>query len=296
VPQAKVGEVDLEYEILGPDAGEALLLIGGLGSQLVSWDDEFCQALVARGYRVIRYDNRDSGLSSSLDELGVPDLLGLAVGGAEPPYLLEDLARDAAGLLEHLGVEHAHVLGLSLGGMVGQILALERPDLVLSLVAVLSGPPGRPARLPEPAVLRALLRPPVDEPAGRVEAAVELRRALAGAGDGFNADHARRRAEVQIKRAHRPAGTMRQAAAVLATPNRLAELDRLTVPTLLVHGELDPLIPFESARAAAEAIPDSRFIAVPQLGHDLPPSVAFELIGWMVEFHRSHDGATPRPA
>ncbi len=285
MPRASIGEIELEYEVLGPAGGEPLLLIGGLGSQLISWDDEFCNELTRRGYRVIRYDNRDAGLSTSLDELGVPDLLGLIVGGGQAPYLLDDMADDAARLLGHLGISRCHVLGLSMGGMVGQILALERPDLVASLVAVLAGPPGRPDQLPEPAVVRALLRPPAADFSDRVAAAVELRQVLAGSGDGFDADEARRRATLQIDRAHSPAGTMRQAAAVLATPNRLADLAHLSVPTLLVHGEHDPLIPFGSARSAAEAIPGSRFIAVARLGHDLPPAVALDLIEWIGEFH-----------
>ena len=284
MPRARVGDrVELEYDVIG--GGRPLLLIGGLGAQLISWDDRFCELLVGRGYQVIRFDNRDAGLSTALDECGVPDMLGLLLDIGSAPYLLDEMADDALGLLDHLEIERAHVLGLSLGGMIALLLALRQPDRVISVVAALSGPPGRPAHLPAPEVVEALLRRPSSDFDGRVSDAVELRRALAGAGDGFDAPDARRRAAAQIARSYRPAGTMRQAAAVLATPNRIRDLGRLSVLTMIVHGELDPLVPFASARAAADAVPDATFIGVPGLGHDLPPPVALQLIERIADFH-----------
>lgn len=287
MPRASVGPIELEYEVLGRDGGEPLLLIGGLGSQLISWDDEFCDELVRRGYRIVRYDNRDSGLSTDVAAAGVPDLLGLIVGGAAAPYLLDDLAGDAIGLLDHLEIRRAHVLGLSLGGMIGQLLALDHPERVTSLVAAFSGPPGRPASMPAPQVVQALLRPPANGFDERVNGAVELRRVLAGPGDGFDGEQARRRATAQISRAYRPEGTMRQAAAALASPNRLDDLHRIQVPAMLIHGELDPLIPFASAAVAARAIPGARFVPLRGLGHDMPPAIALDVIERIAEFHRS---------
>lgn len=286
MPRARAGDVELEYETLGSPDGEPLLLIGGLGSQLISWDDEFCDELVDRRYFVIRYDNRDSGLSTGFDDRGVPDLLGLILGGAAAPYLLDDMAADAACLLGALGIRRSHVVGLSLGGMVAQLLALEQPRLVASVVAAMSGPPGRPAALPEPQVIDVLLRPPGSDFDERLDAAVELRRALAGGGVGFDDSLARRRAEAQLRRAYRPAGTMRQAAAVLASPNRLRDLGQIRAPAMFVHGRLDPLVPFASAEAAARAIRGARLIEMPGLGHDLPPAAAMELIEQMEDFHR----------
>lgn len=284
MPRAQVSrDVELEYEVLG--RGRPLLLIGGIGAQLISWDDGFCDMLVHRGYAVIRYDNRDAGLSSSLDHEGVPDLLGLLLQRARAPYLLEDMARDAVGLLDHLGIERADLLGLSLGGMIAQLVALDQPERATSLIAALSGPPGRPAVMPSPAVVEALLRPPASGFEARVEDAVELRRALAGAGAGFDERDARRRAVAQITRAYRPAGTMRQAAAVLATANRLSDLCRIAVPTIVIHGEQDPLVPFASAQAAARAIPGSTFVGIPNLGHDLPAPIALRLIERISAFH-----------
>jgi pimeloyl-ACP methyl ester carboxylesterase len=285
VARAKAGEVDLEYEVLGE--GRSLLLVGGLGSQLISWDDAFCNALVRRGYQVVRYDNRDSGLSTILEANGVPDLLGLLLGVGTAPYLLDDMARDALALLDHLGIAAAHVVGLSMGGMIAQLLAMRHPERVASVVAALSGPPGRPSGLPSPSVVEALLRPPSAVFEDRVSDAVELRRALAGGGDGFDEDQSRRRAAAQIERAHHPDGTMRQAAAVLGSPNMLTPLHELRVPAMIVHGELDPLVPFASAEAAARAIPNAVFVGVPKLGHDLPQHVAVELIERIGEFHSS---------
>jgi pimeloyl-ACP methyl ester carboxylesterase len=284
VPRTRVpGGIEIEYEIAGD--GPPLLLVGGLGAQLISWDDRFCDALVRRGYTVIRFDNRDAGLSSVLDEHGVPDLLGLLLGVGRAPYLLDDMTRDALGLMDRLGIEHAHVLGLSLGGMVAQLLALQHPERVSSFVAALSGPAGRPTELPAPPVVEALLQPPGVDFEQRVRGAVMLRHALAGDGAGFDADEAERRARAQITRAYNPAGTMRQAAAVLGTRNHMAELSRIRVPAMIIHGELDPLVPFASAKAAADAIPDAIFIGVANLGHDLPASVALEMIDRVADFH-----------
>jgi pimeloyl-ACP methyl ester carboxylesterase len=275
--------IEIEYEVSGD--GPPLLLIGGLGAQLISWDDRFCDLLVRRGYTLIRFDNRDAGLSSVLDERGVPDLLGLLLGVGSPPYLLDDMARDTLGLMDRLGIERAHVLGLSLGGMIAQLLAVQHPERVSSFVAALSGPAGRPAELPAPPVVEALLRPPGADFRERVEGAVELRRALAGEGAGFDAEDAQRRAEAQIARAYNPAGTMRQAAAVLGTRNHLAELARIRVPAMVIHGELDPLVPFASAKAAADAIPDAVFVGISNLGHDLPAAVALDVIERVGDFH-----------
>jgi pimeloyl-ACP methyl ester carboxylesterase len=284
VPRATLNDqIELEYDVTG--AGTPLLLIGGLGAQLISWDDRFCELLAGRGYQVIRFDNRDAGLSTALDRCGVPDLLGLLLEVGAAPYLLDEMAGDALGLLDELEVERAHVLGLSLGGMIALLLALQHPGRVLSVVAALSGPPGRPAHLPAPEVVEALLRRPSLDFEDRVMDAVELRRALAGDGAGFDADDARRRATAQIARSYRPAGTMRQAAAVLGSPNRLTDLGRIQVPTMIVHGELDPLVPFASARAAADAVPDATFIGLPGLGHDLPELVALDLLEQIADFH-----------
>lgn len=250
-----------------------MLLVAGLGGQLISWDAGFCEALAEQGLRVIRFDNRDSGLSTQLDSAGIPDVLGALFGTHPAPYTLDDLAADAAAVMDAAGAEQAHVVGISMGGMVGQLLALSRPKRVLTLTCLMSGPAGRPAHPPAPEVVDVMLRPSPADAEGRLAAAVELRRVLA-ASERFDAALARRRAEEQIQRAHTPVGTMRQAVAVLATPNRLADLSQIRAPALFVHGDRDPLVPLEAGVAASAAIPGSRLLVLEGTGHDLPEEAA----------------------
>jgi pimeloyl-ACP methyl ester carboxylesterase len=169
--------------------------------------------------------------------------------------------------------------------MIAQLIALEHPERVTSMVAAMSGPAGRPQQLPAPPVVEALLQPPGVDFEQRVQRAVMLRQALAGEGAGFDIEDAERRARAQITRAYNPAGAVRQAAAVLGTPNHLAELSRMRVPAMVIHGELDPLVPFASAKAAADAMPDAVFVGISDLGHDLPAIVALELIERVGDFH-----------
>ncbi|HEX6548126.1 MAG TPA: alpha/beta hydrolase [Candidatus Dormibacteraeota bacterium] len=269
MPKAAQDGVLLEYESLGSPGLPAVVLVAGLGGQLTSWDDPFCEALAARGLRVIRYDNRDSGLSTRLDAAGPPDLLASLFGAASAVYTLDELTDDLIAVLDAAGVERAHLVGMSMGGMIAQLASLRHPDRVLSVAILMSGPAGRPLEAPDPAIVELLLRPEPEDFAGRVTAAVELRRALA-AHEAFDVALATRRAEAQLLRSYYPVGTMRQAAAILATPNLLSELPRLRVPALVVHGERDPLVPFEVGRQTAAAIPGARFHPMAGVGHDLP--------------------------
>ncbi len=273
MPRAAANDVELEYEVFGDPSSPAVLLLAGLGGQLVSWDERFCVELVNAGLHVIRFDNRDAGLSTKLDHAGVPDLLGALLGSVPAAYTLDDLADDAVAVLDAAGVEQAHLLGLSMGGMVAQLVALRHPHRVLTLACLMSGPAGRPAAAPAPEVVEVMLRTPADDFAGQVTAAVELRRVLAASED-FDVQLARLRAEEQVLRAYFPAGTMRQAAAVLATPNRRAELGQIDRPVLVVHGDRDPLVPFSAGSELAAAIPGSCFLTLEGVGHDLPEDAA----------------------
>ncbi len=286
VPRAAAGEVELEYEVFGDPGRPTVLLLAGLGGQLISWDDRFCSELVAAGLHVIRFDNRDAGLSTKLDHAGLPDLLGALLGSVPAAYTLDDLADDAVAVLDAAGVEKAHLLGISMGGMVAQLLALRHPERVLTLTCLMSGPAGRPSAAPAPEVVEVMLRTPVEDFAGRVAAAVELRRVLA-ASDDFDVQLARLRAEEQVLRAYFPAGTMRQAAAVLATPNRIAELARIDRPTLIAHGDRDPLVPFTAGSDLAAAIPGACFLALEGVGHDLPEDAARRVLEAMLALIRT---------
>ena len=223
MPHVRVGEVELCYESMGE--GAPLLMIMGLGAQLVLWPDDFCRALVQRGFRVIRFDNRDAGRSSRLDHLGTPrirrELLRWSLGRRiEPPYRLEAMADDAAGLLQALGVPRAHVMGASMGGMIAQLLAIRYPPRVASLTSIMSHPGDRRSKIPRPRALRALLQPP---PRTRDEAEdswVHFYRTVGGTGFPFDEASVRERARRQFDRGASPRGVVRQMMAILAASDR----------------------------------------------------------------------------
>lgn len=294
MPQVSANGIELEYESMGD--GEPLLLIQGLGGQLVLWDDRLLGALVDRGYRVIRFDNRDVGLSSKLDAAGIPrirrlvarSLLGLSV---EAPYTLLDMADDAAGLLRALGIESAHVLGMSMGGMIAQTLALLHPHRVKSLTSVMSHSGRRWTALGKPHALRQLFRPP---PRGRDEAIerhVELFRAIGSTGHAIDEEWLRTRAARAYDRDFHPPGFVRQLAAILATGSRHEALRFVRAPTLVVHGEVDPLITPAGGAATARAIPGARLLLIPGMGHDLPRAIWPQFLDAVGEHTRAASAA-----
>jgi pimeloyl-ACP methyl ester carboxylesterase len=271
VPRARSNGVELEYETVGRAGDPAVLLIMGLGAQLIDWPDELCAGLAGRGLFVIRYDNRDSGLSTSLDELGAPDLAGLFAGTAPAPYRLTDLAADAVGLLDALGIDRAHVVGASMGGMIAQVVAIEHPDRVRSLCSIMSTTGDWSVGQATPEATAALRRPPAttrEEAVAGSQAASRLFGSI-----GFDASEAdqRRRAERKYDRAYRPLGTQRQLAAIYASPDRTAALGKVTVPTVVIHGALDPLVDPSGGRATAAAVPGAGLVLLPGVGHGLPP-------------------------
>jgi len=271
--------ITLEVEDSGGHERPVVLLIMGLGLQLVAWPPALVRALVDAGYRVIRYDNRDVGLSQHFDELGVPNLfweglkhrLGLRV---RAPYSLHDMAADALGLLDALQVPRAHLVGVSMGGMVAQRVTLAAPQRVLSLASIMSSS-GAPY-LPGPSwkVQQALLtRPLPQDVPSIVDHYVRLFRVIGS--PGFPVDEAslRQRLEESVRRSHHPDGTLRQVAAVASDVTRADELPRIQAPTLVIHGRDDPLVPFACGHDTARRIPGARLVAVPGMGHDLAPGV-----------------------
>jgi pimeloyl-ACP methyl ester carboxylesterase len=274
----------LEVEDAGPRDGPAVLLVMGLGMQLTAWPDAFVDALAAAGYRVIRFDNRDVGLSAQLDHLGVPNLLwesvklrfGLPV---RAPYRMHDLAADAFGVLDALGIRQAHVVGASMGGMIAQRMALAAPDRVLSLASVMSSSGARHLPGPRLRVLRALLGKPRD----RAEAAVlahylRLFRVIGSPGFPMPREQLRDAILRSLRRGYNPAGSVRQMAAIAADTGRALELRGVRVRTLVIHGEDDPLLPLACGHDTAARIPGARLVTVPGMGHDLPPGVVERLL------------------
>jgi pimeloyl-ACP methyl ester carboxylesterase len=276
--RAQVNGIAIEYETFGERGGRPLLLIMGLGAQMVLWEEEFCAGLVERGHFVVRYDNRDAGLSTKLEGAGVPNMLEVmqaaAAGGAiDSAYTLDDMADDAACLLDALELDSAHVAGASMGGMIAQTLVLRHAERVRSLTSIMSttGNPDLPP--PKPDALAALMRPRVKEREAAIEQALSLQRVLRGTAFPFDPERTRRLAARSYDRSFYPVGIARQLAAVMASGNRAPALASVTTPTLVVHGDADPLVPLEGGRDTAEAIPGAELLVIEGLGHELPPQV-----------------------
>jgi pimeloyl-ACP methyl ester carboxylesterase len=274
--QVRANGLAIEVDQRGPIDGEPLLLIMGLGMQLIAWPDELVDALVAKGFRVVRFDNRDTGLSEGFDAAGVPNLAVAALRWllrlpVRAPYGIADMAADALGVLDALGIERAHVCGASMGGMIAQHLAARHPDRVRSLALMMTTSGSR--RLPQPAghVRRALLARPRGNGPQAVVAHLERLLHLIGSPD-YRPDPAEfhRRLVATVERAWRPAGTARQLVAVAADGERTPLLRRITAPTVVIHGKADPLVPVACGEDLAHHIAGARIDIVPGMGHDLP--------------------------
>lgn len=277
--QVRANGISVEVEDTGESDRPAVLLVMGLGMQLVAWPAAFVDGLRAAGYRVVRFDNRDAGLSQSLPELGVPNLVveslrrrfGLRV---RAPYTLADMADDTRGVLDALRIKACHLVGVSMGGMIAQRLALAAPHRIASLTSIMSSSGARWLPGPTPPVVRALMARPADSSEQAiVDHTMRLLRLIGS--PGFPADEAlvRERVLAATRRAWNPAGTARQMAAVMADTRRAAELRGLKVPALVVHGKDDPLVPYACGEDTARRIPHAQLVGIHGMGHDLPPGV-----------------------
>ena len=272
--RANVGAVELAYDIFGT-AGRPLVLIMGIGAQRIFWSDAMCLAFVEAGFHVVRFDNRDVGESSKLDDAGVPRaervMLQRFLLNSIPaaPYTLSDMATDVANLIPALGWERAHVVGVSLGGMVAQHLAAEHPARVLSMTSVMSTPGGR-RYLPEPRALAALFMPAPRSAQAAGEQVAKMFGVLGG--DVFPRDPADLRTigEAAYHRGTSPRGFLRQFAAIMATPDRRPALRTTRVPTLVIHGTRDPMFPLRAGRDLASMMPDATWLPLSGMGHDMP--------------------------
>lgn len=273
MPSTIANGITLEYETEGDTGDPPVLLIMGLGAQLTSWDPAFCRALAGRGFFVIRYDNRDVGRSTWFDDTGAPDVAGLLDGTWSPPYSMADLAADAAGLLDALGIASAHVVGVSMGGMIAQTFAIAYPDRTRTLVSIMSTTGDPSVGQPHPEALAALLAPPPTTREGAVEQAVTTWKVIGSPGFPFDEPAVRDKAGSDFDRGFHPAGTARQLGAILTQPDRTADLAGLDLPALVIHGADDPLVDPSGGRATAAAIPGARLDLVPGMGHDLPPAL-----------------------
>ena len=300
--QVCVGDLSFEVEDLGEPSAPPLLLIMGLGAQLLHWPDAFCELLLARGLRVIRFDNRDIGLSSGLTQRGVPRVKGLIARAAlglprEAPYRIQDMARDALGVLDALGIERAHVVGASMGGMIAQQLAIDAPHRVLSLTSLFSSP--RAINFSKPRAIRALLSPALSTREGAIQRSMDVFNALRGPRFPFDeALHLELATRVFDRAPPILGGPARQLSAIMASPRRDAGLRQLRVPTLVLHGTADPLIPVSAGRLTARLIPQARLHLIEGMGHHLPPGAWEELRDQIVDHARRNTpavhGAKPK--
>ncbi|MFG1639115.1 alpha/beta fold hydrolase [Amycolatopsis sp. NPDC049252] len=266
----EVNGITLCHETFGDAGGRPLLLVMGLGAPMIWWDEEFCESLAAQGFYVIRFDNRDAGRSSRMRgqaNLAQAYLLRSA------PYSLADMAADAAGLLDALGIPAAHVAGASMGGMIAQTLAIRYPSRVLSLTSIMSTTGSRLVGRPSPKAMSMLLAARPRDRAEYVELAVRTFRVIGSPGYPFDEPRMRERAERTFDRGVHPGGTVRQLAAIMADRDRSPRLRRVRVPALVVHGAQDPLVHVSGGRATARAIPGADLDVVPGMGHDLPRPV-----------------------
>ncbi len=277
MPQIHSNGIHLEYETFGDPEHPPILLIMGLGAQLLLWPEEFCRELADAGHYVIRFDNRDVGLSSKITHGGKPRLMRAALASSlrlpvRAPYTLDDMAHDALGLLDGLGLQSAHVVGVSMGGMIAQILAARYPERLRSLVLIMTTS-GNP-RLPGPSLkirLRLVKRPPLLDRESLISFSMETWR-LIGSPD-YPSDEAtlREKVERSYERAHYPQGLARQTLAIIASGSRVPLLRRITAHTLVIHGAADPLVPVSGGKDLAKHIPNARLEIIKGMGHDMPP-------------------------
>ena len=275
--------IQIEYDTFGDETSPPVLLIMGLGVQMTLWDPAFCQAIADAGYYVIRFDNRDIGLSTWFDDAGTIELADLLGGTAVAPYSLADMAADAAGLLDALGIESAHIVGASMGGMIAQTFAIEFPEKTRTLTSIMSTTGDGAVGQPSPDALGALLGPVPTSRDEAIERSVQTSKVIGSPGYPYAEADLRAYAGADFDRSFHPAGMSRQLAAVVTQPDRTAALSTLNVPTLVVHGADDPLVDPSGGRATANAVPGAQLKIVPGMGHDIPPALYGEIVASLVE-------------
>jgi pimeloyl-ACP methyl ester carboxylesterase len=274
--------IEIAYETHGDPGDEPLLLVMGLGSQLLSWPIEMVDALVDRGFFVVRYDNRDVGLSTKLGTSDHIDFMATFLQAAEGkpievPYKLTDMAADGIGLLDHLGIGSAHIVGVSMGGMIVQTMAIEHPTRVRSLTSIMSTTGDPDVGTPTSEARAALLTPVQTEREAAIARAVETSRVI-GSPDHFDERASRKRHEEAYDRCFNPAGVARQLLGIMASGSRAEELQRLDVPTLVIHGAVDPLVTLSGGERTAALIPGAELLVIDDMGHDLPLALVPQIV------------------
>jgi pimeloyl-ACP methyl ester carboxylesterase len=281
---APANGLELAYQEVGDPEGEPLLLVMGLATQMIAWDEEFCLMLAERGFRVVRFDNRDIGRSTKIDSAGVPNRIDMLSGRrASAPYLLGDMATDTVGLMDHLGIESAHLFGASMGGMIAQAVAIEYPQRIRSLVSMMSTTGSRWVGLPTFKAFGVLLGTPPRSRDAAIERAFKTFSVIGSPAYPFDKERIRRIAGAAYDRGHSAAGVARQLHAITASGDRSRGLRGLRMPATVIHGDSDVLVRPSGGRATAKAIPGARLKIIEGMGHDLPqelwPTFVTEIVG-----------------
>jgi pimeloyl-ACP methyl ester carboxylesterase len=294
VNRVRNGAVEIVYETFGSSADPAILLVMGLATQMLGWDERFCRLLADQGFFVVRFDNRDVGLSSRTDG-APPDVVALfmkAMAGediGEVPYTLSDMAGDALAVLDGLGIERAHIVGASMGGMIAQVVTLEHPERVRSLTSIMSTTGAPDVGQPDPTAMGALFAPTPTTRDEAIEAGVNIGRAISG--PLFDEAGARTYVAASYDRAFNPDGFAFQIAAIGRAADRTEALGKVTAPTLVIHGKVDPLVTPSGGEATAAAIPGAKLLMVDDMGHDLPESLWPMITGAIVDHLRAADAS-----
>lgn len=293
MPTVTANGITIEYDDHGDPAAPPILLVMGLGGQLTLWPIELVDALVARGFRVIRYDNRDVGLSTKFDAAGVPNIKWLVVKSliglpVRVPYRLPDMAKDGIGLLDALAIPAAHIVGASMGGMIAQHIAAAFPDRTLSLTSIMSTTGNRRLPRAQPQAMKMLSeRPQTSDPEELIAFSVRAARTIGSPGYPAAEDRLQARVRADHARSWYPQGFARQMAAIIADGDRRAMLKRVTAPTLVVHGDADPLVPVAGGHDTAASIAGAKLHIIPGMGHDLPVQLVDEMADQIADHARA---------
>jgi pimeloyl-ACP methyl ester carboxylesterase len=275
--------IEIAYETFGKSSDPPMLLVMGLGTQMLGWPDELCEQLAAEGFYVVRFDNRDIGLSTHLHETPAPDIIRVALRRLKPPYRIEDMATDAIAFIEAMELGPVHLVGASMGGFIAQSIVLDRPDLVRSLTLIMTSTGSRRVGHTAPKIIATVLRrKPAEGRLAAIDASVDMFRLIGSPAYPMDEDFHRDLAGRSYDRGYDPAGAQRQLAATVAQTNRTSALASVAVPTLVMHGLSDPLVSASGGLALARVIPGAKFVGYQGMGHDFPralwPDFAREIV------------------
>jgi pimeloyl-ACP methyl ester carboxylesterase len=293
MPNVTANGIQIEYESFGDTSTPPLLLIMGLGAQMIVWDAEFCEQLAARGFYVIRFDNRDVGLSTHFHDAPMPDVMAAMTGDtSSAAYTLSDMAADAAGLLDALGISAAHIVGASMGGMIAQAFAIEHPEKTLSLCSIMSTTGDAEVGQPDPEAMEVLISEPPQTVEEAADTAVLASKVIGGKGFPLDEERVRARAVEGWNRDHDQLGFARQLVGIVASGDRTPGLRGVTAPTLVIHGADDPLVTPSGGEATAKAVPGAELLTLDGMGHDMPMPLWSRIIDAIVE----NTGRAPAPS